>query len=115
MRFTIAILSTAILALIGGTFAPWWIIAVAAFLVALFAGLRPSRSFIAGFAGIGIYWLLAALYHDLPNEHILSTRMAGLFHLPGSWAFMTVSVFIGALAGGLSAWAGALLKPARTH
>lgn len=110
MKLLFTILTISVLCFIVGSFAPWWIIAVVPFLVTLFAGVQPGKAFLAGFLGVGAYWKLLVLYRDLPNHHILSTRMAGLFHLPGPWAFLIVTVLIGALVGGLAAWAGSLLK-----
>jgi hypothetical protein len=93
---------------------PWWSIAVVCFLVSFFAGLRGGKAFLAGFLGIALFWLVAALVHDVPNEHILSTRMAVLFKLPNYLLFILVTVVLGGLIGGLSAWAGALVRPPQT-
>ena len=87
-------------------------------MVCFVAGLATKRgsgkAFLVGFIGVGLMWLLVTLYHDLPNEHILSIRMAGIFKLPDYRLFIAVTVFVGALVGGLSAWAGSGLQPART-
>lgn len=113
MRFPITILAIIIVSLIAGTVTPWWSVAVVAFLVALIAGHRPGRGFLAGFLAIGLYWLAIALWRDAANEHILAGRMAVLFHLPGPYTFAAVTAIIGALVGGLSAWAGSLLSTRR--
>lgn len=110
MRMPITILTIIAFAFIAGTITPWWSVAVAAFLVALIAGHRPGRGFLAGFLAIGVYWLGLALYSDAANEHILAGRMAVLFNLPGPYAFVVVTAVVGALIGGLSAWAGSLLS-----
>ena|ERR1035437_1569135 len=110
MRFLLAVILIALLSAVAEYFLPWWTIAVVCFLVSLFIGGKPGKAFLMGFLGIAIFWLIAALMHDLSNEHILSTRMAALFHLPNYGLFIVVTVFVGGLVGGLSAWAGALLK-----
>lgn len=110
MRLLTAIILIAILSAIAEWFLPWWMIAVVSFAVMLFMGLKPGKSFLAGFLGIAICWLIAALLHDIPNEHILSTRMASLFHLPGYGLFIAVTVFVGGLIGGLAALAGGLMN-----
>jgi hypothetical protein len=110
MRFLMTIIAIAIVAAVGEFILPWWACAAAAFLVALQAGLTPGRSFVAGFCGIALFWLVAALMHDVTNHHILSRKMAVLFHLPGYGLFILVTVIVGGLIGGLSAWSGALLK-----
>ncbi len=109
MKLLFTILSISLLTFVACTIAPWWIIAVIAFLVSLLARLRPGRGFLAGFLGIGLCWLALALFRDAANEHILAGRMATLFHLPGHYAFVGVTAFVGALVGGLAAWAGSLL------
>ena len=111
MRFFLLVILIAILSASVEHFLPWWSVAVVAFVVAVFAKQRPGRAFLGGFCGIGLCWLVAALLHDISNEHILSTRMAALFHLPNYALFIAVTVFIGGLVGGLSAWAGALIRP----
>jgi len=113
MRMPVTIVAIIVVAFIAGTITPWWSVAVAAFLVALISGHRPGRGFLAGFIAIGLYWLVLALYRDASNEHILAARMAVLFHLPGPYAFAVVTAVIGALVGGLSAWAGSLLSTRR--
>jgi len=112
MRFWLFVLLIALLAAVAEQFLPWWSVAVVAFVVSAFANPKPGRAFRAGFCGIGLCWLVAALLHDIANEHILSTRMAALFHLPNYALFIVVTVFVGGLVGGLSAWAGALIRQA---
>lgn len=112
MRFFLAILSIIILSAIIAPFSPWWIIAVITFLVCLVLGTKAGSSFFAGFLGIAIYWLIMALIKDIPNEHILSTRMAKLFQLPGYGLFMVVTIFIGGLVGGMAALSAAYIRKA---
>jgi hypothetical protein len=50
---------------------------------------------------------------DVSNEHILSGRMAAIFGLPDSVSFIAVTVLVGSLIGGLSAWGATLVRPAR--
>ncbi len=110
MKFLITVVTIAVLSGIAEQFAPWWSVAVVAFIVSLFLVQRPGKSFLAGFCGVALCWLSIALFLDVANEHILSSRMAGLFHLPGYGSFMAVTVCLGGLVGGLAAWAAALIK-----
>jgi hypothetical protein len=84
---------------------------VASFAISFIMGGKPGLAFLAGFLGVGLLWLIAATLHDAANNHILSARMAVLFHLPGYGYFIMVTVFIGGLVGGLGAWTGALMRP----
>jgi hypothetical protein len=111
MRFFLMVVLIVVFSAVAEYFLPWWTIAVVSFLVSLIVGGKAGSSFLAGFLGIALLWLAAALYHDIPNEHILSARMAVLFKLPNYTLFVVVTVFIGGLVGGLAAWAGALFRP----
>jgi hypothetical protein len=102
MRTLIAILSIALLSAIATWILPWWMIAVVPFTVAAF--MKPSRPFLTGFAGIAILWLVWILFKDIPNDHILSTRIAKVFNLPNYILLIALNIFIGGLIGGLSAW-----------
>ncbi|MES2704865.1 MAG: hypothetical protein V4649_19675 [Bacteroidota bacterium] len=110
MRSFLSVILIAILAAVAEYFLPWWTIAIVPFLVSLLTPRRPGRAFLIGFWGIAIFWLIAALIADVSNEHILSRRMAALFHLPGYFFFIIVSVLIGGLIGGMSSAAAAYFK-----
>ena len=117
MRFLLTIIYIGVCAAIAEYFLPWWTIAAVSFILSSAIGLKPGRSFVAGFLGIALFWLTAALCKDIPNQHILSARMAALFHLPGYGLFICITVLLGGIVGGMAAWAGALFRkksPARS-
>jgi hypothetical protein len=89
---------------------PWFFTAILACTVGLNSHLTTARAFLAGFIAIATLWLLFALIRDIPNHHILSTRMAQLFKLPHYSLYIALTSLIGGLAGGLSAWSGAHLR-----
>ena len=90
---------------------PWWSIAIAAFLSVLLIPLASGRAFLAGFLGVFLLWFLLALWIDIKNQHILSTKIARIFPLGGSsFAILLVTAFIGALVGGLGALSGSYLR-----
>jgi hypothetical protein len=109
MRFIITVILIVLLSATAEYFFPWWTIAVVCFLVSVFVRQKPGKAFWMGFLGIAVFWLGAAMLHDISNAHILSRRMAALFHLPHYTLFVAVTVLIGGLVGGLSALVGALL------
>jgi ABC-type antimicrobial peptide transport system permease subunit len=111
MKFLLSVILIAVFSAVAEYFLPWWTIAVVCFLVALFLRQSAGKSFLIGFCGVGVFWLAAAMLHDVANEHILSARMAALFHLPNYGLFILVTVFVGGLIGGLSACTAALLRP----
>lgn len=113
MKFLISVVAISLLSYWLGFFLPWWIPAPVAFLVTFFLPQKSGVSFLSGFVGVGLYWLVYALMRDVSNEHILSGRMAAIFGLPGTAFFMAVTVLVGALIGGLSAWSASLLRTAK--
>lgn len=109
MRFLFSILILAILAGIAEWFFPWWTAAIVAILVGYFSGLSAGKAFLAGFMGIGLLWLGFVLWRDIPNEHLLASRMAALLHIGSYAVFDFVTALLGGLIGGLAAWSGSLL------
>lgn len=93
-------------------FMPWWMIAVFTFVVAVTHQLKPKDGFISGFIGIALMWLAMALYRDIPNEHILSGRLAKMFGLPNYFLFIIITMILGGLVGGLAGWSGGLMNRA---
>ena len=91
---------------------PWSMVAACAFFVSITHNLKPKDGFISGFLGVVLCWLVIALWRDLPNEHILSDRMAGLLGLPNGWLFMLVTVIIGGVVGALAGWSGGMMNKA---
>ncbi|RYU80125.1 hypothetical protein [Hymenobacter persicinus] len=94
-------------------FLPWWIITPVALAAGAALGRTGGRAFLAGFAGIGLGWLLVAGWEQAQNAGRLSHRVAQLIPLGGSgWALVVVTAIIGGLVGGLAALAGCWLRQA---
>jgi hypothetical protein len=110
MRTFITVILIALLTLLAEYYFPWWSVAVVSFVIGLFLGIKPGKAFLAGFLGIALTWLLVSLIKDIPNQHILSMRMAGIFHLPGYAMFIFVCTITGGLTGGIAAWSGSCVK-----
>lgn len=111
MKFLLSVILIALLSAGAELLLPWWSCAMVCFIVALFVRQGGGRAFLMGFCGVGLLWLVAAMMHDVANAHILSTRMAALLKLPNYGLFIVVTVFVGALLGGLAGLSGALLRP----
>ena len=99
-----------LLAFVSGYLLPWWAACILAFAAALFFGKTSGQAFWSGFAGLALAWVALALLKSFPNEHILATRVAHLFHLPNWLLLLAVTALIGGLAGGMSALSGLLVK-----
>lgn len=101
-----------ILSLVSGYFLPWWLVAVIAFLAALFLGKTSGQSFWSGFGGVFAAWAIIALIKSIPNDNILAQRVAKLFQLPNWILILLITAVIGGLVGGMSALSGILIKKA---
>jgi hypothetical protein len=100
-----------ILSYVGSLFLPWWIVAVAAFLAALFVGKKSGSAFLSGFAAVFVLWVVWALVKSIPNDNILASRVVQLFPLPNYWIWvLIVTGFVGGLVGGMGALSGVMVK-----
>lgn len=101
--------------LLGGWVFPWWWPALAAYIIGYWFPKRAGNAFVSGFIGTALAWAAWAALLDWRNHHLLSGRIAGLFHLPSSLAVLGATGFVGGVIGGMAAWAGfslgAYLKP----
>ncbi|MBS1690125.1 MAG: hypothetical protein JSS96_15450 [Bacteroidetes bacterium] len=110
MRVLISILLIALLSVFAEQHWAWWSIAVIACLLPLILNLKPGAAFLSGFGGIGLFWLVTVMVKDIANNHILSQKMAELFHLPNYILFVIVTVLIGSLIGGLAGLTGSYIR-----
>ncbi|TSD67408.1 hypothetical protein FFF34_008465 [Inquilinus sp. KBS0705] len=101
-----------LLAFICGYLVPWWVACILAFIAAYFLGRPSTKSFLSGFGGISLAWTALALLKSIPNNHLLATRVAAMFHLPQWWMILAITAIIGGLAGGMCALSGSLVKRA---
>jgi len=103
-----------ILSIILTFFLPWYTPFIICFFTGLILSNKPGNNFLAGLVGVGLFWSVYALILDIKNGHILSSKVAQLFadslqtQITGGVLIM-VTAFLGALLGGLSAMAGAML------
>jgi hypothetical protein len=107
MKFILAIIVTALLSYAVGlfTFLPWYSFVFCTIIVAIVIPQKPFKAFAAGFLAVFVLWCLLAIVKDVPNEHILSTKVANILPLKGN---TTLLIVITGLIGGLVAGFGAL-------
>lgn len=98
------------LSLGGGFLFPWWWPAVPAYAVGYWLPRTAAGAFSAGFAGAAASWLACAALLDWRNHHLLSTRIAQVFHLPHPYWLLAITALLGGVVGGMSAWAGFSLR-----
>ena len=112
MKFFVSILITGLLAFACGLYLPWWSVAVASFIVAALIYQPPWRSFFTGFCAILLLWFGLLLKINADNESILAERVSLVMQMGGPMVLVILSSVIGAIAGGLGALAGSLLRKA---
>jgi hypothetical protein len=113
MKFFAATLLTALLSYIGALFLPWWVVAIAALLVAVLIPQKSLPAFIAGFLGVFLLWAGMAYLFDSANKGILSARIANILPLGGnSLLLILVTGLVGGLVGGMAALTGRQLRAA---
>lgn len=112
--FWIKTLAILVLSFLLTLFLPWWGIAVAAFLAGLGFANKPGNDFLAGFLGVGLFWVGYAFWIDLQDGHQFSLKIAQLFSDGLGTTIAPVVLFVvtgilGGLIGGLSALSGGMI------
>jgi hypothetical protein len=117
MKFFITCILTALLSFSWALFFPWWIIAVAAFIVAALIPQQRFKSFISAFLALFFLWGGQAVLIDTKNAHVLSKKIASVLPFGGSYvALLLVTALIGGLIAGLAALTASFLRtPAITN
>jgi hypothetical protein len=115
-KLIVSILLTALLSFVAGLFLPWWTIALAAFVVSLLIPQRPLFAFFSGFFALLLLWGGLAVGIDLPNQSILSAKVAAILPLGGSvYLLIFVTALVGALVGGGGAITASFLTGKRVR
>lgn len=111
MKFFITFILTALLSFSWALFFPWWIIAVAAFIVTALIPQERFKSVISAFLALFLLWGGQATLTDFKNGHILSSKVAAILPLGGSYVIIIlVTAFIGGLVAGLAALTASFLR-----
>ncbi|MBL7731503.1 MAG: hypothetical protein JNM88_10025 [Chitinophagaceae bacterium] len=111
MKFSVAVILTALLAFISGLFLPWWGIAITSLLTAVIIHQKAWKAMLSGFLGVFLLWAVLAFWTDMKNEGVLSKKIATLLPLGGnSILLIIVTGFIGGLVAGFAAMSGSYLR-----
>ena len=103
----------AVLSLLAQLILPWWSLAIVAFLVCFWRSPSAGRSFLAGFYGVALVWLVYAIILHSRTDGVFTGRMSELLFktnsaiLPG-----LVTAIVGGLVGGLAALSGFFVRQA---
>lgn len=110
MKFTIATLLTALMSFAMALFYPWWTIVLASFITSLIIHQSPAKSFLSGFTALSALWCFHALYVDVQNAQLLSSKIAALFKVGSGSALIIITSLIGGISGGLGAITGSFIN-----
>ena len=115
MKFSVAIILTALLSFIGGLYFPWWSIAITAFLVALLVQQKGGMAFASAFSALILLWSGLAWWINMENENILSARIGELLGI-GNNPFLLILItgVIGGLVAGFAAMSGSFLRSSKS-
>lgn len=116
MKFFSSIILSALLAYVFGLYTtfPWWSFAISSFIVSLAIHQSPIKSFLTGFLGVFLLWVILASVIDFNNEHILSSKVAQILPLGGSYiALIILTGVIGGLVSGLASLTACYIRKAK--
>lgn len=117
MKLLSAVLLTGFLAFVTGLYTslPWWSFAITSLIVSVAIHQRAGRAFLSGFLGVFLLWSGMALLKDAANDHLLSTKVAQVLPLGGSYLLLIlVTGLIGGLVSAFAAISGSYLRSTRT-
>jgi hypothetical protein len=112
-KFPVSILLVALSTFAIGLYGtlPWWSFAVTNFAIALAIPQKPWVSFVCGAVGVGAIWAGLATGMDLSNNHLLSSKVASILPLHGSYVLLIViTAVVGAMVGGFASLTAAYLR-----
>ena len=110
MKFWLSVLLIAALSFAACLFLPWWVIAIAGFVVALIIPQGAWRSFLSGFIALFLLWAVMSFIISSANDHLLAHKIALLFiRMDNPVLLILLTGFIGGLVAGLGSLTGSFL------
>jgi len=91
-------------------FLPWWGITVPCLIFGAWLLQSGGYAFLIGFFSGGLAWFLQALYIDIANESILSSRIAEMMGVGSHWIILLATFLIAGILGAISTLTGYFLK-----
>lgn len=106
MKFLLKVVLVALLTYLTALFLPWWTAVICAFFVNIIIRSGSLNSFLSGFLGVGLCWMIAAWILFSSNEAALVTRLAPLFKANEGVVLVVYTTVLGAIEGGLGGLCG---------
>ena len=110
MKVIIKIILIATLAYLVEEYLPWWSVVVVAFIINALIYTKGSPSFLSGFLGVGLLWLIIAWNIDTANASLLSSKVSQVLEIKTTLAILALTFVVGGLAGGFGALTGSHLR-----
>jgi hypothetical protein len=113
MKYIVSIFLSGLLTYAVGIYGdlPWWSFVITNFIIAIALPIKPAHAFTAGALGVGSLWAGLAFGIDMANNHILSTKVAKILPMGGSYLLLIfATASIGALLGGLASLTGSFVR-----
>jgi hypothetical protein len=111
MKFITSIFLIALLSISASLYLPWWVIAIAAFVVAVAIPQKPVKSFLSGFIALFLSWGALTWYLSNKNEHVLAHKVSMLILKTDNPIMLIVlTAFIGAVVAAFGALAGSFVR-----
>ena len=111
MKFLTSIILIALLSIAACLYLPWWIIAVAAFIVSALIPQNPGKAFVTGFLALFFLWAGLSWYLSNNNDHLLAHKMSLLiFKMDNPYLLIAATGLVAALVGGFGALAGSYVR-----
>lgn len=106
MKFILKVILIAALSYFTEMFLPWWSVVLCGFFVGVLIPTAGFNSFLSGFLGAGMLWLLFAFALHNNSDGILTTKVSEIFELGQPAFILVICAIIGGVAGGLGALTG---------
>lgn len=106
MKFILKVILIAALSYICELFLPWWVVVLSGFFGGVLIPTSGFNSFLSGFLGVGLLWLIVAFALHNNSDGILTTRVSQIFQLGQPAFILVICALVGGLAGGLGALTG---------
>jgi hypothetical protein len=111
MKFTTSIILIALLSFAACLYLPWWMIAVAAFVVCVSVSQRPFVSFLAGFIALFLLWGGMAILISINNQHVLAHKVSMIIiRSDNPYLLILLTALVGGVVAGLGAISGSLFR-----
>jgi hypothetical protein len=111
MKLIVSILLTALLSFALCIYMPWWVIAIAAFIVAFAIPQIPWKSFLSGFVALFLLWVIMSWVISTANNDVLGQKVSMIILKKESTGLLIlVTGLIGGLVAGFGALTGSLAR-----